>query len=67
MLVGLDRFYEIGGVHETFVCPGVQPCKALAEKFDVQESFLKVNPVQIGDLKFTPCAWFQIFGIFNNT
>mgnify|MGYP006978892637 FL=1 len=56
----LHGFYEVGCLYKAFVCTGIQPCEALAQKLNVQLSFLKVDTVQVCDLKLASCAWLQI-------
>ena len=57
VLMGLDGFYEVGCLYKAFVCTGIQPCEALAQKLNVQLSLLKVDTVQVSDLKLASCAW----------
>ena len=35
MLVLFQRLYKVGGIHKAFVCTGIQPGKALSQKFDI--------------------------------
>ena len=53
----LHGFYEVGCLYKAFVCTGIQPCEALAQKLNVQLSLLKVDTVQVSDLKLASCAW----------
>ena len=62
----LHGFYEVGCLYKAFVCTGIQPCEALAQKLNVQLSLLKVDTVQVCDLKLASCAWLQIFCVLYN-
>ena len=45
---------------------GIQPCKSLSQKLNIQLTFLKIDAVQVCDLKLASCTWFQILRILYN-
>ena len=59
-------FLRSGCLYKAFVCTGIQPCEALAQKLNVQLSLLKVDTVQVCNLKLASCAWLQIFCVLYN-
>ena len=61
VLMGLDRTDKVRRIHEGFMRAGVQPGKALSEKFDGQLAVLKIDPVEVRDLKFASCGRLQVF------
>ena len=62
----LHGLYEVGCLYKAFVCTGIQPCEALAQKLDVQLSLLKIDTVQVCDLKLASCAWLQVLCVLYN-
>lgn len=57
MLVRLDGLYEVGCLDKALMCSGIQPGKALSEKFYVQLAVFQIDAVQIGDLKLASWTW----------
>lgn len=53
VLMGLDGFYEVGCLYQALMCTGIQPGEALSEKLNVQAAVFQIDPVQVGDLKFS--------------
>lgn len=53
VLMGLDGFYEVGCLYQALMCTGIQPGESLSEKLNVQATVFQIDPVQVGDLKFS--------------
>lgn len=52
VLAVLDSLDECRGLHQAVYRAGVQPGEATAEDLHLQSLFLKIKPVEVGDLQF---------------